>query len=289
MPQYNQINETRNQLATPMVTGGAGMQALNGMVVPAGNNSILRTGKNPNPRFPNARKGWESWKKNFKNVSNDMNLPSALRGALGGAATGAAAGSFFPVVGTAAGAGIGALGGGVAGLFGGPELGNEFKENAFGTPESVEQYSTITPEMEEILQYLQHMGIEGFNNPYEGFEPIEQQAQNGFNQDISSLAHRFTSLGSAGLDSPDFAASVGGAAGDFRTNLAAQRAQWGQQNRQTALQMLELALRPRTENIHRPKSNGLVQEAVLGGIQAAPKLYMAKQKNDLIKALTPKP
>lgn len=39
------------------------------------------------------------------------------------------------------------------------------KSGIGGTPESVEQYSTVTPEQQSILQYLQQLGIQGLQDP----------------------------------------------------------------------------------------------------------------------------
>ena len=216
MPQYNQLSQIQNQLGGPTVSGGSPLSTMlstYGSTTPNTNlapiqQSTLRTGKNPNPKFPKARHGWEEFKIGLGN------------------------------------------------LF---EKGNKI---AFGEPGEVQKHSTVTPEMQQVLRYLQQMGIFNFENLYDEFDPIEEQAQSGFNRDINSLAHRFTSLGSAGLDSPDFAASAGAAAGDFRTNLAAQRAQWGQQNKQNALQQLQAGLGQQVENVYRPQQNGLMQEFI---------------------------
>jgi hypothetical protein len=188
-----------------------------------------------------------------------------VKGALGGAAAGAAAGSFLPVIGPAIGAGLGALAGGITGL---SDKKNKIGNAAFGTPEEVQQHSNITPEQQNILQYLQQMGIQGLQNPYGGFAPIAQQAQNDFYQNtVPSLAERFTSMGNGSLSSPAFASQLGQAGANLQTDLAAQQSQYGQQNIGQILQMLQMALNPQFENIMRPAQSGFVPNFINYGVQ----------------------
>jgi hypothetical protein len=142
-------------------------------------------------------------------------------------------------------------------------------EFLFGHPEGVEQYSTVTPQQQGIMQLLQQLGVYNLQNPYEGFEPIAEQALDQFNQEgINSIAHRFTSLGQGSLDSPDFAQHAYGARAGLMKDLAAQKAQWGQQNMGNILQMLQLGLGRQTENIHRPEQPGFAKEAAMAAIKA---------------------
>lgn len=153
----------------------------------------------------------------------------------------------------------------------------------FGNKGGVEQYPTVTPEIQNILQLLQQLGIQGLQNPYAGFAPIAQQAMDQFSeQDIPGLAHRFTSLGNASLSSPDFAQQLGGAQAGLRRDLAAMQSGYGQQNLQQALQLLQLGLQPQSENVYRPRESGLVQNL----IQAVPNFYQSYQMGNALKSLT---
>lgn len=100
-----------------------------------------------------------------------------------------------------------------------------------------------------------NQGLKQLQNPYEGFEPIAQQARNQFyQQTIPSLSERFTSMGSYGgsnaLSSPSFQQTLGSAGADMNTDLAAMQAQYGQQNQQNALQMLQFGGQPQFENVY---------------------------------------
>jgi hypothetical protein len=188
----------------------------------------LKTGKNPNPQFPRARHGWESFKEGLGNF---------LQG------------------------------------------GRNF---LLGNPGGVEQYSTVTPNQQNILALLQQLGVEGLENIYSGFEPIEQQARNNFSQQtVPSIAERFSSLGNNALTSPTFATQVGQAGAGLESELAAMKAGYGQQNLQNILQLLQLGLQPQSENVFRPRENGLLQ----GLVGAAPNFYQSYQLSNALKGL----
>ena len=93
-------------------------------------------------------------------------------------------------------------------------------------------------------------------------------------------------MGSSSLSSPAFVSQLGQAGAGLEGDLAAQKAQYGQQNIQQLLQMIQLGLQPQFQNVHRPQSNGLIQNAILGGIQAAPGIYQSRQISKGIDALT---
>lgn len=157
----------------------------------------------------------------------------------------------------------------------------------FGQPEGIEQVQNYTPQQQGIMQLLQQLGIYGLQNPYEGFEDISNQAHNEFNQQtVPNLAESFTRMTNGAMSSPSFASQLGQAGAGLSGDLAAQKAQYGQQNMQQILQMLQMGLHPQFENLHRPQSNGLVQNALLGGIQAAPSIYQSRQIGKAVDALT---
>lgn len=152
----------------------------------------------------------------------------------------------------------------------------------FGNKGGVEQYSTVTPEQQNVLKLLQQMGIQGLENPYAGFAPIAQQAVNQFNQQtVPSLAERFTSMSNASLSSPSFISQLGQAGAGLQQDLAAMQAGYGQQNIQQALQLLQMALQPQSENVYRPRESGLIQH-LLG---AAPNFYQSYQMGNALKNL----
>lgn len=162
----------------------------------------------------------------------------------------------------------------------------KFKQFFGGQQSGVEQYATVNPQQQAILQLLQQLGVYGLQNPYEGFEDIAQQEKNQFQQEtVPGLAHQFTSLGNASLSSPAFQNRLGRAGAGLHENLAAQKAGFGQQNMQQILQMLQLGLQPQSENIYRPGQPGLLQNTVSGLVGAAPSFYQSHQIGKALKGL----
>ena len=132
------------------------------------------------------------------------------------------------------------------------------------------------------MQLLQQLGIQGLQNPYGGFEPIEQQARNNFNQQtIPSIAERFTAGTNGATSSPSFASQLGQAGAGLESDLAAMKAGYGQQNIQQILQLLQLGLRPQLENVNVNGSPGLLQNAFAG----APNFYQSYQLINALKGL----
>lgn len=89
-------------------------------------------------------------------------------------------------------------------------------------------------------------GIEGLPAQYQqlmqglNFDPIEQNAMRGFQQNVvPGLAERFSSMGTGGSQgSSAFAQQLGGAGSDLMSQLAALRAQYGLQRGQLGGQLL---------------------------------------------------
>lgn len=117
-----------------------------------------------------------------------------------------------------------------------------------GKPAGVEQVNRFNPQQQDVLQQLLNSGTKGLQNPYQGFEPIEQRARSQFQQrTIPQLLEQFTSMGghgTAALSSPAFASQLGQAGAGLEEGLAAQRSQYGMQNQSQLMQLLGLGLTP---------------------------------------------
>lgn len=175
------------------------------------------------------------------------NWGNVLAGGLGGAGTGASIGSFGGPVGIGVGAGIGGLAGLLASYFG--DQPREAGAQRLSAPNEQEQ---------SILNFLQQHGQSLIQNPGQGFQPIADQARAQFHQNtVPSLAERFTSMGSNALSSPSFAAQIGQAGSGLEQALAAMQAQYGQQNQQNGLQMLQTGLKPAFQTDWREQEPGL--------------------------------
>jgi len=195
----------------------------------------------------------------------------------GGAATGAGIGAL-----SANPAGVALGGAGGAGLAGILSLLNYFANKpkagtgagGMNQNSDIQQIPTVTPEAQSILQFLLQQGQQGIEDPYAGFDPIAQQAQQQFSQQtIPGIAERFSSLGKNALSSPSFASQLGQAGAGLQSDLAGMRAQYGQQNKQNAMNMLALGLTPSVQNYFQQQEPGLGANLLNQSIQNAPTLY----------------
>lgn len=125
-----------------------------------------------------------------------------------------------------------------------------------GSPTQVTTTNKFTGQGQNALSQLLSGGMQGMQNPYQGFDPIEQRARSQFSRNtIPSIAERFTSLGDNALSSGAFASQLGESAANLEEGLAGLRSQYGLQNRSQLLQELGLGLTPQFENLIQPRES----------------------------------
>ena len=135
-----------------------------------------------------------------------------------------------------------------------------------GQPEEVQQFSRYSPENQQSFNEL----ISGILGQYQqggdfsqGFEPFAQKARSQFQQQtVPSIAERFTSMG--GQRSSAFPQALGQAGAGMETDLAAQGAQFGQNQQQLMQRLLGMG---QQESVLRPQSSGLLGGIASGGAQ----------------------
>jgi hypothetical protein len=127
------------------------------------------------------------------------------------------------------------------------------------TPGGIKQFDTMTPGQKQSSDFSRMFGQNQLQNPYSGFDAIQNNALNNFyGQGTNSLAERFSGSGSNAISSPDFGRQWVGARNDLLSNLAAQQSQYGQQNQMTGLKALQLGQQPQFENYYQqPQNNWL--------------------------------
>jgi hypothetical protein len=137
-------------------------------------------------------------------------------------------------------------------------IGKKIKGFFKGTKPEFQQIPTQTPQGMQALQQLLESGLGGLQNPYEGFDPIAEEAIEEFHtQTVPSIAERFSSLGTGGSQrSSAFSQSLGNAGAGLSKGLAALKAQYGLQNRNALLSQLQLGLAPQFQTIHDPGKPG---------------------------------
>ena len=132
-----------------------------------------------------------------------------------------------------------------------------------GRKEDVIGLNKFEPWQRDIMQLLGKVGTQNLQNPYEGFEPIKKNALSTFFEEIvPQLQEQFSASGSNSASSGTIKSQLSGAGSSLAERLAAFQAHFGQQNQQTGLQQLGLALNPQTDFIHRNAGGGFLNNAL---------------------------
>lgn len=140
-----------------------------------------------------------------------------------------------------------------------------------GTPNKLESLQRFAPYQQNAMYGLLGMGMQGLQNPYQGFEPIAKSVRQNFEQNtLPSLAERFTSMGKNSMTSPLYMSQMHNAGANLDTGIGALQAQYGLQNQQNMGRFLQLGLQPQYEHANIPGQNGLLQYL----LQIAPQLAM---------------
>jgi len=139
-----------------------------------------------------------------------------------------------------------------------------------GRGAQVASMNKYSPEAQSALSFLTNQGQQNLMNPYQGFEPIENQARSMFHsKTVPSIAERFAGSGSNALSSGAFASQVGEAGSGLEQAIAAMKAQYGLQNRGQSLQELLAGITPQYENFYQPREGSgfenLLQSLFSGG------------------------
>jgi hypothetical protein len=127
----------------------------------------------------------------------------------------------------------------------------------FGKKEKMQRHSTMSPDQIGASTSFLKQAQEGMQNPYAGFDPIEQQARSNYQQSIPSLMERFTSLSPTSQRSSGFQSALGRAGTGLEESLAAMKANYGLQNRGQMMNLGQMGMQPRFENMFRPATGGL--------------------------------
>ena len=140
-----------------------------------------------------------------------------------------------------------------------------------GTPSSWQQSpNRFEPWQQDIFQKLSQHGQERLQDPTKGFEPVEKDAIHRYQtQVLPSLAERFGQLGGGGYSSGAMGA-IGQNVGDFYSNLAAQKAQYGAGQEGQMASMLQSLLTPQTEMAYQPDQPGALYPMMQGIGQGIP-------------------
>lgn len=129
------------------------------------------------------------------------------------------------------------------------------------------------------------LGEDRLSNPTQGFDPIAANASRNFNTRIvPSLAERFTAQG-GGQRSSAFQAAAGQAGSDLESQLGAQKAQYGLQQQNQALQQLQAGQQPQySQAYYQPQDNQFGGQLASAGGTLANAFFKAPGGSALEKA-----
>ncbi len=150
------------------------------------------------------------------------------------------------------------------------------KENLLGSEGQSRAFSRFGPQFqgqndEIIRNLLTRLG----GQTQQGFEPIENQARQDFQQKtIPSIAERFTTLGNGAISSPAYQAQQYGAGAQFETGLQALKSQYGMQQNNQLMQLLQL-LSP--QQAYFPGQPGALEGGAKGIAESLP-AYLSAQR-----------
>lgn len=140
------------------------------------------------------------------------------------------------------------------------------------TPERFQQIPNMSPQQMQWGNQAGKTAMQQYQNPYQGFAPIEQNYMRQFQQEtIPGLANQFASLGGGeNLMGGGFAQQLGSSGVDLLSNLADLKSQYGMQNRNQAMEMLKFGMMPQFDTRHIPATRNLSTfGSILGGLGTA--------------------
>lgn len=138
-------------------------------------------------------------------------------------------------------------------------MANVLSNALFGTNPQFQQVQRFQPQQTAAFNQILQQALTGLQpgNYGQNFAPIASQARQQFyGSTIPSLAERFTSFG--GRHSSGFQQALGQAGATLESNLAAQQAQFGQNDIRNLLAMLNIGLTPQFEQAYLPGTTGLI-------------------------------
>ena len=144
-----------------------------------------------------------------------------------------------------------------------------FSDFMFGQSGQMTQNPLRSQQQMGWMNQLGSQAASGLGGHQFDFAPIEAKARQGFQQQtVPSIAERFSNMGSGGGQrSSAFAGALGQAGAGLDTNLAAMRSDYGMQQQNQLMQMLQMALQPQFENIYQPGHGGIMGSLMGGASQ----------------------
>jgi len=147
-----------------------------------------------------------------------------------------------------------------------------------GTEGRTQQLPHIDPQVQKILEQLGpdvqarlQANLQGG-----GFGPIENQARKNFGQQRQGIAERLNMLGGGEQRGQAGEHYLDSLSGDFESQLAAHKAQYGLQEGSQLQNLLSQLMQPRNENLYIPRQPGAIETVTPQVIETLTKLGLTK-------------
>ena len=143
-------------------------------------------------------------------------------------------------------------------------------QTLFQKPGSWQRNPIQSTDQLNLGAWARNQGMQQYQNPYSGFQPIQKQMMNTWNQQIQpGIANQFSNLGQGNaLSSGMFGSQLGAAGREFGNDLASQMAQYGLTQQSNARQLMGLGMGQEFENYFKPASQGFMG-SLLGSLAGA--------------------
>lgn len=141
------------------------------------------------------------------------------------------------------------------------------------TPAQQVTSSPYNQQQQQFFGNLLQQGNQNMQNPYAGFEPIQNQIMSQFyNEILPGIAARFSAATGGAQSSPSLIQQLGSGAQGLAQQLNAHKINFGQQNRQFGLQQAQLGLTPQLQHSYMQRQPsafenglGLIPSAIRAG------------------------
>lgn len=130
-----------------------------------------------------------------------------------------------------------------------------------GSPEEMRYYSPYDSQQQGAFQQLLQMGLQNQQDPYAGFEPLQQSILDYYNQQVlPSITEQFTAGTGGALSSPGFGSQVAQSARGLAEQFLQHKMNYGDRNRQFGLQQAQMGLTPQYEASYLPRTPGALED-----------------------------
>ncbi len=149
---------------------------------------------------------------------------------------------------------------------GGGGFWNGLKNFAVGSPAQFSYSSPYTEDQRSALMSLLQSGQYNQQNPYEGFDVLQNQLMRDFRENlVPQLSEQFTGMTGGAPSSGVFSQQLNKGVEGLAQRLMQHKINYGQQNRQFGLQQANVGLTPQFQNSYVPAQAGALQ-SLLGAV-----------------------